>query len=122
LDEEYHLIEQMGRSDDERAPFELLGKQGRHVGLAQADDIGQEQTAILFQDPAGVKNGFFLVLQPLEAVGHQDVVEFIRPIQHVAEGLVEELVIKLLRREMSIRRPVFKGVPIGLGNVDGHCP
>ena len=45
------------------ATVKLLGQKGCHVGLAQSNNIGEKDTAILIEHLACVVNRLFLIFQ-----------------------------------------------------------
>jgi hypothetical protein len=116
------VVEQRWRCDDESASRKLLGEKRSHVGFSKANDIGQEDSSVFVERPAGRDHCVILIFQFLEARREIDQIRFLAATQLRFEILVEEFQVEFVRRELRKGRAQFHSLHVGLGNLDRVSP
>src|SRR5439155_22957413 len=108
--------------DYERAAVELLCDQGRHVRFTKTHNVREKHTAVFFKNFSCTDDSFLLIFQTFEIVRDVNVFQFSRPIQFVAEVLVEEFQVELVRSEMCKWGAIDNCVLVRLPKIDSDFP
>ena len=116
------FVEQVRRRDDEARLVKVLGEQRRHVGFAQADNVGQKRAAVFIENFAGIQHGLLLVFQFFKARWQIHVLYLVGQVEFAPEILVEELKVEFVRGELREGGFDLDGRDVILSHVHGFGP